>query len=198
MSADGWITLYRGQATIIVPAARVTAIVERRGSSYTETLVFVDGKEFIVDESGQRVRTLVVAALEAKEALNRSTNFKVPEPFAPPSAVNHPPHYNTHPSGVECIRIVEHFNFNLGNAIKYIWRAGEKDTGERATALKEDLEKARWYIDRELKRLDEADTKAFARRWMEKHLEFFGRSPNPVGTYKKVDLIIKKEEAKRS
>ena len=34
--------------------------------------------------------------------------------------VNHPPHYNGHPSGVECITIVEHMGFNLGNAIKYI------------------------------------------------------------------------------
>ena len=38
--------------------------------------------------------------------------------------VNHPAHYNTHPSGVECIEITEHFNFNIGNAIKYLWRAG--------------------------------------------------------------------------
>jgi len=37
--------------------------------------------------------------------------------------VNHPPHYNRHPSGVECIQITEHMNFNLGNAVKYICRA---------------------------------------------------------------------------
>lgn len=62
-------------------------------------------------------------------------------------AVNHPKHYNTHPSGVECIQIVEHMNFCLGNAIKYIWRAGEKgDTLE-------DLKKARWYLNREIERL---------------------------------------------
>lgn len=53
------------------------------------------------------------------------------------SEINHPDHYNQHPTGIECIRIVEHFNFNLGNAIKYIWRAGLKsanaieDLGER-------------------------------------------------------------------
>ena len=61
--------------------------------------------------------------------------------------VNHPSHYTAHPSGVECITVTEHFNFNLGNAIKYIWRAGEKGK------LVEDLEKARWYLDRELARL---------------------------------------------
>ena len=61
--------------------------------------------------------------------------------------VNHPEHYNSHPSGVECIEITEHFNFNIGNAVKYCWRAGLK--GEQV----EDLRKARWYIDREISRI---------------------------------------------
>jgi len=60
--------------------------------------------------------------------------------------VNHPDHYNSHPSGVECIQIIEHMMFNLGNAIKYIWRADEKG------ASLQDLSKARWYIDREIER----------------------------------------------
>ena len=58
--------------------------------------------------------------------------------------VNHPSHYTDHPSGVECIQITEHMGFNLGNALKYIWRCDLK-----ADAI-EDLKKARWYIDREL------------------------------------------------
>lgn len=62
--------------------------------------------------------------------------------------VNHPPHYTEHPSGVECIDIVEHMPFNVGNAVKYLWRAGHK--GDRV----EDLKKARWYVDREIKRLE--------------------------------------------
>jgi hypothetical protein len=61
-------------------------------------------------------------------------------------SVNHPPHYTAHPSGVECIQITEHMNFCLGNAIKYIWRADLKGKGI------EDLRKAKWYLDRELKR----------------------------------------------
>ena len=63
--------------------------------------------------------------------------------------VNHPPHYTAHPSGVECIQITEHMNFCLGNAVKYIWRAGLK-SGDPV----EDLKKARWYIERELKRIN--------------------------------------------
>lgn len=60
--------------------------------------------------------------------------------------VNHPPHYTSHPSGIECIQITEHMSFCVGNAIKYLWRADEKG------AAIQDLEKARWYIDREIKR----------------------------------------------
>lgn len=62
--------------------------------------------------------------------------------------VNKPAHYRSHPSGVECIEITEHMNFCLGNAVKYIWRAGLKTDDPIV-----DLEKARWYIDRELQRL---------------------------------------------
>lgn len=65
--------------------------------------------------------------------------------------VNHPDHYNSHPSGVECITIVRHMGFNLGNAIKYIWRAGLK--GHSLDAGIKDLEKAAWYIQDELDRL---------------------------------------------
>lgn len=60
--------------------------------------------------------------------------------------VNHPPHYKAHPSGVECIQITEHYNFNIGNAIKYLWRADQKG------APIQDLEKAAWYINREIEK----------------------------------------------
>ena len=62
--------------------------------------------------------------------------------------INHPPHYTSHPSGVECITVTEHMNFCLGNAMKYIWRAGEK--GNKL----EDLKKARWYLDREIANIE--------------------------------------------
>ena len=63
--------------------------------------------------------------------------------------VYHPKHYTEHPSGVECVQIAEEFNFNLGNAIKYIWRAGLKTPDPI-----KDLEKAAWYIRREITRLN--------------------------------------------
>lgn len=62
-------------------------------------------------------------------------------------AVNHPVHYNKNPSGVECIDVIEHMTLNTGNAVKYLWRCGEK--GDAV----EDLQKAAWYINREIERL---------------------------------------------
>lgn len=60
--------------------------------------------------------------------------------------VEHPKHYNSHPANVECIDIVEHFSFNIGNVIKYVWRAEYK--GNEL----EDLKKAEFYIRREIER----------------------------------------------
>ena len=62
--------------------------------------------------------------------------------------VNHPKHYTSDPSGVECIEISENWSFCLGNALKYLWRSGKKD----ADTSIQDLEKAIWYIQREIAR----------------------------------------------
>jgi hypothetical protein len=65
-----------------------------------------------------------------------------------PDPVDHPSHYTWLPNGIEVIDITQHFNFNLGNALKYIMRAGRK--GDAA----EDLKKAARYLSFELKRME--------------------------------------------
>lgn len=61
--------------------------------------------------------------------------------------VNHPSHYTNHPSGIECITITRHMNFNLGNALKYIWRCSLKGN------TVQDLEKAVFYLQDEIQRI---------------------------------------------
>ena len=78
---------------------------------------------------------------QAEKAINDSPYFNQEG-----DPVNQPTHYNSHPSGIECIQITEHMNFNLGNAVKYIWRADLKNNATQ------DLQKAQWYIERELKK----------------------------------------------
>ena len=58
------------------------------------------------------------------------------------NAVN-PQHYRKHQSGIECIEITRHLSFNRGNAIKYLWRLGQKDESNQ------ELKKAIWYLNDE-------------------------------------------------
>lgn len=66
-------------------------------------------------------------------------------------SVNHPVHYGGPDNLYEAIKVIEAWGlgFCLGNVVKYISRAGKKDPAK----TKEDLEKARWYLDREISRL---------------------------------------------
>lgn len=61
-----------------------------------------------------------------------------------------PAHYNSHPSGIECIAVSRHHSFNIGNVFKYCWRAGVKN---KDTHL-EDLKKAAWYLNDEIQKLE--------------------------------------------
>jgi len=66
-------------------------------------------------------------------------------------SIHKPKHYTEHPSGIECIQVTEHMGFNLGNAIKYIWRCDLKKDAI------EDLKKAKWYIDREISKRERSN-----------------------------------------
>jgi hypothetical protein len=116
--------------------------------------IFVSIRDFQRDLNwGRRISEIILADHGTKfvaEAIYKEcakdfddTNSEA----AQPDPIN-PDHYKNHPSKVECIQITEHFNFCRGNAIKYLWRAGEK-----GDAI-EDLRKARWYVDREIQRLE--------------------------------------------
>lgn len=70
--------------------------------------------------------------------------------------INHPKHYTSDPSGIECIQITRWRNFNIGNAIKYLWRNGLKENNSNI----QDLKKAIWYINDEIKRLEELNDKS--------------------------------------
>ena len=86
---------------------------------------------------------------EWRSACNEVTNGYKPLEKVGSDPVNHPDHYKSSKSGIECIQITEHMNFCLGNAVKYIWRAGLK-----SASPVEDLKKAVWYLNREIARLE--------------------------------------------
>lgn len=66
-------------------------------------------------------------------------------------SVSHPPHYaEGWSNGAEVIDLTEHLSFCAGNVVKYVCRAGRKDPDKYV----EDLEKARWYLEREIARAE--------------------------------------------
>lgn len=83
------------------------------------------------------------------ETANRSGPEPIPPHHSPlPEDTINPAHYRRHPSGIECIEVTRHMNFNIGNAVKYLWRyMGKGDPIEN-------LKKAQWYIDDEIRRLE--------------------------------------------
>jgi hypothetical protein len=83
---------------------------------------------------------------DAKRLLAKVKQGPAPAKVSDP--VNHPSHYTAY-KGVEVIQLTEQMNFNKGNAVKYVARAGLKS----AVTEIQDLEKARWYINREIERL---------------------------------------------
>lgn len=76
-------------------------------------------------------------------------DIKLPEEKDDP--VNHPSHYCSHPSGIACITITRHHDFAVGNAMKYMWRAGLKDSSPEKEV--EDLRKAIWYLNDKIEQL---------------------------------------------
>jgi len=99
----------------------------------------------------EEVQQLGSAALNAiREAAESKVVIEANPDGGEPDMVNHPPHYTSDPSGVECITVTRHRSFNIGNAIKYLWRAGLKGGGSVEKQV-EDLEKAIFYIKDEIK-----------------------------------------------
>lgn len=116
----------------------VVTTVYNKGYIYSSTL-----DNHIIDDIGYN-RNVVALKLPIEEYFIKLNKYDETNP-----RINHPEYYNKHPSGVECIDITRHYCFSIGNAIKYLWRAGLK-TEEGLTSVEkelEDLRKAIWYIN---------------------------------------------------
>lgn len=122
----------------------VVTTVYNKGYIYSSTL-----DNHIIDDIGYN-RNVVALKLPIEEYFIKLNKYDGANP-----RINHPEYYNDHPSGVECIDIARHYCFSIGNAIKYLWRAGLK-TEKGLTSVEkelEDLEKAIWYINDRIKTL---------------------------------------------
>lgn len=100
------------------------------------------GRPQVGDDFVNAFRSLPPRSPNSPEAI------PTPQGEAPAEDAINPAHYRKHPSGIECIEVTRHMNFNTGNAIKYIWRYLDK--GDPI----ENLKKAQWYLDDEIRRLE--------------------------------------------
>lgn len=138
------------------PSEPEPALTERYTDGQLGTLWGVFDRQSMIFArfSGKEVveyATCCIDEIHDELAWWRTESVDLPEadtklPVAQPDPVN-PQHYRYHPSGIECIQVAEHMSYCLGNAIKYLWRAGKK--GDAV----EDLKKAAWYVNREIERL---------------------------------------------
>ncbi|MEU6389986.1 DUF3310 domain-containing protein [Streptomyces sp. NPDC046939] len=124
------------------------SILKGRHAGKLGVVVSVDPKQAMGWPNFVRVKDLVVRHVwYTDEEIEPTT-----DPVRVEDAVDRPSHYTWLPGGLEVIDLTEHLCFNRGNAVKYLCRAGRKST----TTELEDLKKAAWYIQREIKRLESA------------------------------------------
>ena len=106
----------------------------------------VEEKELVIAVD----QTEIEVAPEVMEAVTKPRRGRPAKQLSSSShdPVNHPAHYTA--GGIETIDFIEakQLNYHLGNVVKYVSRAGKKNE------LLEDLKKARWYLEREIQRLE--------------------------------------------
>lgn len=147
-------TIQSQDTTVANVVEQASQVVEQAFSSFNK---FLDENAKVVSEMPKWKQEAYKVVPDTPETTDKFIpSYSMNEMIYPQDAdIKHPKHYTSHPSGVECITIVQHHNFNTGNAIKYLWRAGLKvpaGKNETEAAIK-DLQKAKEYIEFEIRRL---------------------------------------------
>ena len=109
----------------------------------------------VIESHPNDYHKLMEKVLQARKSILDFLPEGAPKEAVGHDSVNHPSHYTSHPSGIECIEIARHYCFSIGNAIKYLWRAGlkrEKGLEDKQKEM-EDLKKAVWYINDRINQL---------------------------------------------
>lgn len=145
----GWWLLNGDDEYLVYTAEEISRVVCTPGS---RMIAYPVGKPYAIFDKSEYEYELRDDAIVIKELADR---FKTTAPWAERALssdnVSHPPHYaNGWSNGAEVIDLTEHLSFCAGNVVKYVCRAGRKDPGKHV----EDLKKARWYIDREIERVE--------------------------------------------
>lgn len=127
-------------------------------ASVGDHVVLLPDNTTSVNTNGQRVASNILTENNIKKYFKLVYTNKKQTEINEEDNVNHPSHYTwlKEKCGIEVIDITRHMDFNLGNAIKYILRAGHKKDYYLHSKQKEieDLKKAAWYINDKIKQLE--------------------------------------------
>ena len=135
----GWWLLNSDDDYWLYTAEEIGRVVFTPGS---RMIAYPVGQPYAICDKSEYEYELKNDTIVIKERVNR---------FKSSNNVSHPPHYaNGWSNGAEVIDLTEHLSFCAGNVVKYVCRAGRKDPDKHV----EDLEKARWYLDREIERVE--------------------------------------------
>lgn len=130
----------------IYTAEEIGSVVFAPGS---RKIAYPVGQPYAICDKSEYEYELKDNAIVIKERVESTA--LVDEGTTPSNNVSHPSHYaNGWSNGAEVIDLTEHLSFCAGNVVKYVCRAGRKDPDKYV----EDLEKARWYLDREIERVE--------------------------------------------
>lgn len=119
---------------------------------YCRLMAYPVGEPYAICDKSEYEYELKDEAIVIKDRVDRSKSTAPWRERTPSSDnVSHPPHYaEGWSNGAEVIDLAEHLSFCAGNVVKYVCRSGRKDPAKHV----EDLKKARWYINREIERIE--------------------------------------------
>lgn len=144
----GWWLLNSDEEYWVYTSEEIGRVVYTPGS---RMVAYPVGEPYTICDKSEYEYELKEDTIVIKGRVDRLKSTPPLQERTPPSDnVSHPPHYaNGWSSGAEVIDITEHLSFCAGNVVKYVCRAGRKDPDKYV----EDLEKARWYLEREIARV---------------------------------------------
>lgn len=125
-------------------------------SKFKSLIAFIENELKMLAKESNNPGNVVIARYKIYDAMQKVLKEMSDKNEAPTDNVNHPEWYTKHPSGIECIDIAKYYDFCIGNAFKYLWRAGLKKDASLEDKQKEveDLKKAVWYINKKIELIE--------------------------------------------
>lgn len=125
-------------------------------SKFKSLIAFIDNELKILSKESNNPGNVVITRYKIYDAMQKVLKEMLDKEEISTDNVNHPEWYTKHPSGIECIDIAKYYDFCIGNAIKYLWRAGLKKDASLDDKQKEieDLKKAVWYINKKIELIE--------------------------------------------